>query len=66
MNRVLYICDRKRCNPCNNELCRHTTDIDHAVTFQKDKEGNYWECNEPGRPAEIEMDSDHREAASQR
>lgn len=54
MNRVLYICDRMRCNPCNNELCRHTTDIDHAVNFQKDNVGNYWECIEPRRAAEIE------------
>lgn len=44
MGNVLYICDRKRCNPCDNELCGYTTDIDHAVNFQKDREGNYWEC----------------------
>lgn len=44
MNRVLYICDRKRCNPCNNGMCGHTTDINHAAFFRKTEYGGYQEC----------------------
>ena len=29
---VLYLCDRKRCGDrCHHPVCRHTTDISHAV-----------------------------------
>lgn len=45
MSDILYICDRKRCKPCSNEDCRHTTDIEHAVHFQKDDRGNFWELS---------------------
>lgn len=44
MGNILYICDRKRCNPCDNEKCVYTTDIEHAINFQKAKDGDYWEC----------------------
>ena len=23
---VLYLCDRRACNPCHNEYCHHTND----------------------------------------
>lgn len=29
---VLYICDKRACNSCN-EPCEHTTDIRHAKNF---------------------------------
>lgn len=35
MNDVFYICDRKKCEPCYS-ACRHTTDITHALNFEKD------------------------------
>lgn len=31
---VLYLCDQKACNVCNPGLCRHTTDVNHAVNFR--------------------------------
>ncbi len=31
--RILYICDRRKCNNCSME-CTHTTDIEHAVNFK--------------------------------
>lgn len=41
---ILYLCDRKKdCIHCSDGLCNHTGDIDHAVNFKKDPDGNYWE-----------------------
>lgn len=31
---AVYVCDRKRCEDCN-PLCKHTSDIQHAVNFDK-------------------------------
>lgn len=42
--RILYICDRRKCNNCSME-CRHTTDIEHAVNF-KNIDGYYTEESE--------------------
>ena len=39
---TLYLCDRKACEHCSPE-CRHTTDIYHAVNFEKCDGGGYWE-----------------------
>jgi len=39
---ILYLCDRKACENCSPE-CRHTTDIYHAVNFEKCEGGGYWE-----------------------
>lgn len=43
--KILYICDRHRCEPgtCSYPECRFTTDITHAVNFEKDGMGNYVE-----------------------
>lgn len=32
--RVLYICDRKKCDNCREE-CHHCSDIEHAKNFEK-------------------------------
>ena len=32
---ALYLCDRKACENCAYPLCKHTTDISHAVNFEK-------------------------------
>jgi hypothetical protein len=28
---VLFICDMKRCEDCNPDLCKHTSDLEHAI-----------------------------------
>lgn len=36
--RIHYVCDRKGCNGkegCNNPDCHYTTDVTHAVNFNK-------------------------------
>lgn len=40
---VLYLCDRRACENCAYPLCKHTTDIYHAVNFEKGLGGRYWE-----------------------
>ena len=40
---VLYLCDRRVCDNCYYPLCKHTTDICHAVNFEKGLGGGYWE-----------------------
>lgn len=30
---ILYLCDRKKCQKCQSDLCSHTTDINHAKNF---------------------------------
>ena len=37
--KVLYLCDRKKCKHCHTE-CKHTDDIKHAITFERI--GNYY------------------------
>ena len=32
---VLFLCDRRKCGTCHPEVCKHTTDIRHAVNFTK-------------------------------
>lgn len=32
---ALYLCDRRVCDNCYYPLCKHTTDISHAVNFEK-------------------------------
>lgn len=43
MRRIFYICDRRRaeCKNCSPD-CFFTTDIEHAVNFEK-FDGMYWE-----------------------
>ena len=33
---ILYLCDRRACpkGMCSWPMCRHTSDIDHAVNFE--------------------------------
>lgn len=33
MPKIVYICDRKKCDNCNSE-CKHTSDIMHAANFK--------------------------------
>ena len=41
---IAYECDKDECeNGCNNQDCFHTTDIDHAVNFNKLCDGKYME-----------------------
>lgn len=39
---VLYLCDEKACDPCNNMDCSHTSNVAHARNF-KEMHGAYWE-----------------------
>ena len=32
---VLYLCDRLACDNCGWPLCKHTTNIEHAVNFER-------------------------------
>ena len=34
MSKILYLCDRRKCENCKPP-CAHTTDISHAVNFEK-------------------------------
>jgi predicted house-cleaning noncanonical NTP pyrophosphatase (MazG superfamily) len=44
---ILYICDRKKCKDCCYPICKHTTDISHAVNFKTCKDGAYvWKKGE--------------------
>jgi hypothetical protein len=31
--KVLYLCDQKACKNCSYPECRHTHDIEHAISF---------------------------------
>ena len=49
---AFFICDRKKCNPCNPE-CTHTRDHNHAISvegkFRKHAvTGNMWQTALPG------------------
>lgn len=43
MDRVLYLCDRRACQICNKDICSYTSDIRHAVNFEKFADGDYRE-----------------------
>ena len=32
---VAFLCDREKCEQCNNDDCQHTKDIIHAISFDK-------------------------------
>ena len=40
MPKIIYICDGKACPKCDPELCKHTSNIEHAISFSL--EGNMW------------------------
>lgn len=42
-NNVAYICDKKACEWCDDILCNHTFDIEHAVNFRRLDEDRYIE-----------------------
>lgn len=44
MSDVFYICDREKCEKCFSG-CKHTTDITHAINFEKWFDGKYIEKN---------------------
>lgn len=39
VKRILYICDRKKCEVCHSE-CTHTLDPKHAANFEQQNIGN--------------------------
>lgn len=47
MKKIAYICDRKKCENCN-DYCHHTTDIEHAVNFQNLSDDVWIEKEEGG------------------
>lgn len=61
MNNVLYLCDKKGCyglTECPGEgYCEHTTDIEHAVNFEKRDAGHagvqFWEKKEDQTQHEV-------------
>lgn len=42
-NKVLYVCDKRYCEKCNNPDCHYTMDISHAANFEKNECGDYQE-----------------------
>lgn len=40
---VAYVCDGKACSYCLGDKCMHTSKIDHALHFKKQKDGRYVE-----------------------
>ena len=39
---ILYLCDRRKCDKCLDD-CELTTDINHAVNFEKNPKGDFEE-----------------------
>lgn len=48
-NKILYLCNRKKCENCSYPTCKHTTDIDYAVNFEKNEADCYEEKHEQKR-----------------
>lgn len=46
---ILYLCDGKQCydGPCENEMCRHTFEIEHAI-HKDDLDGRLFEYADEG------------------
>lgn len=40
--RIFYLCDRRACDSCD-PWCHHTSNIRHAKTYVKNKNGDYFE-----------------------
>lgn len=55
--KIAYICDRKRCEYCD-EICNHTTDIEHAVNFRKVEDGVWFEREETEDEGVVEEKSE--------
>jgi hypothetical protein len=41
--KILYLCDRRACEKCENPECHHTEDISHATSFEKNGNGDFFE-----------------------
>lgn len=44
---VAYLCDKKKCEVCNNPECMHTLDIKHASIFYEVEANKYMEHFKP-------------------
>jgi len=45
---ILFLCDKRKCDICHSDFCRHTTDISHAVGFVKTDYGCFAEIEDNG------------------
>lgn len=48
--KVLYLCNRKKCETCSFPECAHTTDIKHAKNFKFEGSGTFIEVERDGVP----------------
>ena len=55
MSRIMYLCNRKRCERCRGEKCRYTPDRRYAVhknltmrQFRLLPGGDFWEIDDGG------------------
>ena len=53
--KVLYLCDRKKCPNCH-KICKHTTDITHAATFNSTALGAYFVEQQAEMPPVFDQD----------
>ena len=51
---ILFLCDKKKCDICHSDFCRHTTDISHAVGFVKTEYGCFVEIEDNGKKEEAQ------------
>lgn len=42
--KLLYLCDRKKCENCSYPECKHTTDTNHAVNYNQPGKQIYFKC----------------------
>ncbi len=47
MGNVLYSCDLKACDSCPHTECKHTSDISHAVNFERLGNNHWFEKERP-------------------
>lgn len=47
MDNILYLCDLKACDPCSHTECKHTSDISHAVNFERLGNNHWFEKERP-------------------
>lgn len=47
MGNVLYLCDLKACYSCPHTECKHTSDISHAVNFERLGNNHWFEKERP-------------------
>jgi hypothetical protein len=44
--KIAYVCDRRVCKKCGHTECHYTLDVNHAVNFTKNLDGNFMEIEE--------------------